>query len=126
MLLASEVLTFIYRAVGPLFFTVTVLQVVHPLSLVARPIHMDVDALAIGLVIHPVAFVDVAVNVGELSETVGAVILPIALIACAIGPNLDAEAIAEPADPLARVRGARRIGVGRSLLTLRMWIILHF
>ena len=123
MLLASEVLTFIYRAVGPLFFTVTVLQVVHPLSLVARPIHVDVDALAIGLVIHPVAFVDVAVNVGELSETVGAVILPISLIACAIGPNLDAEAIAEPANPLARILCPGRVCVGRPLLTLGIRVV---
>ena len=123
MLLTSEVFTFIHRAIGPLFFAVTVLQIVHPLSLVARPIHVDVDALAIGLVIDPVALVDVAVNVGELSETVGAVILPIAFITCAIGPNLDAEAVSEPANPLARILCPGRVCVGRPLLTLGIRVV---
>lgn len=103
MLLAGEVLTFVHRAIGPLFLTMAMLQIVHPLSLVARTIHVDVDALAIGLIIDPVTLVDIAVDVSELSEAVCPIILPIALITSTIGPNLDAKTVTEPTDPLARI-----------------------
>lgn len=60
------------------------LQVVHPLALVARPIDMDVDTLPIGLVIDPIPLIDITVDVSELTETMRAVIFPVTLIHCAI------------------------------------------
>ena len=101
------------------------LQIVHPLSLVARTIHVDVDALAIGLIIDPVTLVDIAVDVSELSEAVCPIILPIALITSTIGPNLDAKTVTEPTDPLARILCTSWVCVCRPLLSFSIWIVRH-
>ena len=79
------------------------LQIIHPLSFIASAIHMDVDALTVGLIIDPIAFVDIAVNVGELAEAMCPVILPISFITSTIGPDLNAKTVTETTDPLARI-----------------------
>lgn len=99
------------------------LQVVHPLALIASPIHMDVDSLPVSLVVGPVAFVDVAVDMCKLTISMGAIVFPGTLIARTIRPNLSAQAVSEPPKPLTSVLCTRAISVGRPLFPFRMWII---
>ena len=102
-----------------------VLQVIHPLALVPGSVHMNVDALPIGLVVDPIAFIDITINVGELAEAVGPIVLPVSFVACAVLPHLLTVAIAEPTNPLSGVLGARRISVGRPLLTFGVRVVRH-
>ena len=101
------------------------LQIIHPLTFIASAIHVDVDALAVGLIIDPIAFIDIAVDMSELAEAVGPIILPISFITSAIRPNLDAKTVTEATDPLACVLCSSRVCVGRSLLSLGIRIVRH-
>ena len=123
MLLASEVLSVIDRAVRPALLTLSMLKVVKPLALVLGSIHVDVDACAICLIVDPVTLIDVTIDVSELSNSVRPVVLPVTLVLGAVGPDLLSEAIAEAANPLARVLRIRPVGVGGSLLAGRIWVV---
>ena len=86
---------------------------------------MNVDALPIGFVVDPITLVDVAIDVGELAEAVRPIILPVSFVARPVLPYLLTVAITEPTNPLSGVLGARRISVGRSLLTFCMRVVRH-
>ena len=101
------------------------LQVIHPLAFVSRPIHMNVDSLPVGLIVNPVALVDISVDMSELAEAMRPVVLPVTFVAGTVLPNLLAVAVSEPTDPLARVLRIGRVGVRRSLLALGVWVIRH-
>ena len=102
-----------------------VLQVVHPLALIPSSVHMNVDALPIGFVVDPIALIDIAINVGELAEAVRPIILPVSFVARPVLPHLLTVAITEPTNPLSGVLGARRISVGRPLLTFGVRVVRH-
>ena len=99
------------------------LEVVHPLAFISCTVHVDVDALAVGLVVHPVALVDVTVDMGELTEALGSIVLPVALIARAIRPDLLSIAISETTDPLAGIGSASLISVRLPLLSLSLRVV---
>lgn len=100
------------------------LQVILPLALVSRTVHVDVDPIAVGLVVDPVALVDVSVDVNEFAMPVRTVIAPLPLVAGAIGPHLDAIAVAEAPDPLTLVGRASLEGVKGAVLSLGFRVVL--
>ena len=101
------------------------LQVVLPLALVARTVHVDVRTETIRFVVDPVALVYVPIDVDEPSLPMRPVVPPLSLVAGAIGPDLYAIAVAEPPEPLALVGGARLEGVQGALLTRALRVILR-
>jgi len=125
MLLTSQVLAFVNTAVGPTFFALPVLQVVHPVSFIARAIYVRVDAITIGLVIDPIAFVDISINVSEFALAMCPVILPVAFIEGSVGPGLLSMAVSESALPFSFVLGTTALeSEGWSLLSACQRIVL--
>jgi hypothetical protein len=100
-----------------------VLQIVFPLTFVARSIHVDVNSEAIRLVVHPIALVDISIDVNKLALAVGPVVLPKALIACSIRPDLFAIAVSETSDPLAKVSRSSFEGVHLAILPLGVGVV---
>jgi hypothetical protein len=104
---------------------VAVLEIVHPLALVACAIHVDVDTLPVGLVVHPVSLIDISVDVREFPEPVRSVVFPVAFVASPIRPDLFTVAVTETTNPLACKLGSSRVLICRSLLPLSVWVVGH-
>ena len=64
------------------------LRIRHPVPLVLRAIHVDVRALAVGLIIVSLPFVDVTVGVDQAAIAIGLVILPETLVNAPVHPYL--------------------------------------
>ena len=100
-----------------------VLEVIHPLALIPRPVHVNVDALPVGLIVDPVSFVHISVDMREFAEAMCPIVFPVALIASTVLPDLFTIAVSEPTDPLSCKLCTRRVGIGRPLLPLGIWVI---
>lgn len=57
MLLAFQVEALITTTVSPYFYTIAVLEVIFPVSLILGPINVDVGAVPVGHIIEPLAVV---------------------------------------------------------------------
>ena len=93
------------------------LKVVLPLAIIACPVLVDVDTLAISSVVDPVPIVDVTIHMDELSVPCGVTQLPVSFINSAIRPCLLAAPVSETTEPLAFVHCARLKLVWRSAST---------
>jgi hypothetical protein len=124
MFLASLVLPLVDGPVCPGFLALAMLQVVLPLALITRPVHVNVGTESVRLVIDPIAFVDISVNVDEFPMPVSAVVTPLPLVASTIRPHLDPVAIAEAPDPLPLICGAGLERIDWALLPLPLRIVL--
>lgn len=93
------------------------LKVVLPLAIIACPVLVDVDTLAISSVVDPVPIVDVTIHMDELSVPCGVTQLPASFINSAIRPCLLAVPVSETTEPLAYVHCARFKLVWRSAST---------
>jgi len=124
MFLASLVLSLIDGPVCPGLLALPMLQVVLPLTLITRSVHVNVGTESVRLVVDPIALVDISVNVDELSMPVSAVVTPLPLVASAIRPHLDPVAITEAPDPLPLICGARLERIDWTLFSFALRIVL--
>lgn len=90
MFLASAVISLIPGAILPGFDTVTLLEVLLPLSFIACTVEMDIDTVAISLIVDPLPVEYIAIDMMELAFTMCFVVFPISFILGAIGPGLNA------------------------------------
>ena len=125
MLLALVVVAFVHGIIGPDFFSLTVLEIVLPFTLVPGTVLMDVDAIAVGLVVEPLALENVAVHVPEFSIAAGLVEPPVALVFGAVLPDLDAVSVLQVSEPLANICCAIFKMNFWSLLQLRLIYLPH-
>lgn len=123
MLLSSHIFTFVNRAVSPTFFTVTVLQIISPVTFVHGTVDVVVHTIAIGLIVDPIALVNVAVDMSELAFTMCPIIFPFSFISGTIWPLLLSVTISETTDPLSSIRCTCFKSVSRPLFSFGMWII---
>merc|ERR1712048_236596 len=87
--LAFFVGTIVARAILPGLHTLTILEVILPVTFVLSAIHVNVDSIAIGFVILPLSIVNVAIGMPEFSFAVSLIFPPFALILGVVGPDLD-------------------------------------
>mmetsp|Transcript_26046 Transcript_26046/g.32506 ORF Transcript_26046/g.32506 Transcript_26046/m.32506 type:complete len:330 (-) Transcript_26046:138-1127(-) len=109
MLLALPVVALEDGSVGPDFFSLPMVLVIDPESLVEGPINVRILAMAIATVLLPVAHVDVTVTVHDPPQPLLEVLYKIAFVAGAIWPDQRASAVALPIrSPLTRIAHLRR------------------
>jgi hypothetical protein len=101
------------------------LEIIHPLALVASAIYMNVHALSIGLIVDPVSLIYIPVNVGEFTETMCSVVLPVSFVTSPIRPDLLSVSVAESTDPLSRILCSSRVLISWSLLALCVRVVRH-
>ena len=123
MLFPCLVLPLIHGSICPGFFTLAVLEIVFPLTLIACTIHMNISSETIRFVVDPVALVDVSVDMNELSMPVGPVVFPLTLIASTIRPHLHSVPVTEPTYPLALICRTSFESVEGSLFSFTGWIV---
>jgi hypothetical protein len=124
MFLASLILSLIDGAICPGLFALPMLQVVLPLALITRSVHVNVGTESVRLVVYPIAFINISVNMDEFPMAMSAVVTPLPLVASTIRPHLDTVAIAEPPDPLPLIRGACLECVDWTLFSLPLRVVL--
>lgn len=88
--LALLVGTVVARAILPGFHTLTILEIILPVTFVLSAIYVNVDSVAIGFVILPLSVVNVTISMPEFSFAVGLIFPPFTLVFGVIGPDLDA------------------------------------
>jgi hypothetical protein len=108
---AALVISLIFTTVSPLFYTPSMLQIVHPVSLILRTIGMRVNSITMCLIVLPLSIVFVAMYVPKNTFSVSFIILPGTFIASTIGPGLSALSmthflIIRPGQPLSNVFGS--------------------
>lgn len=79
------------------------LLVFLPEALVAGPLYICVDSLAIRFIIQPLAIVNVPISMQEFALATCLIELPISLISCRVWPNHRSTTVAKTAFPLALV-----------------------
>jgi len=125
MLLALVIVAFIHRIIGPNFFSLTVLEIIFPFTLVPGTVLMNVDSIAVGLVIEPLTFEDITIHVPEFSITASLIEPPVALVFGAILPDLDTVTVLQVSEPLSNICCAIFEMNFWSLLQLRLIYLPH-
>ena len=88
MLLSILVFAHVLGAVNPRFFTLALLYIVYPLTLIPRAVNVRVDTLPVGLVCFEIANIDVALSVPESASALSFIIDPFSFVNSSIDPLL--------------------------------------
>ena len=94
VLLAIFVAAVVRSTIGPHFFALAFLHVVHPVTGIPASVNMSVLAKPVGLILKELADVDVTFSVPESTLPAGFVLVPLALVDSSIGPFLNAISLA--------------------------------
>ena len=92
-LLAINIGAFKIAIVSPGLYTVSVLFVVFPVTLIASAVCLNVQAFSVRIVIKPLALIVVTISMVKFPEPVSLVITPVTYILRSIGPYLGAKAL---------------------------------
>ena len=106
MLLSLVIAALIHRIVSPDLFSLTMLEIVLPLTFVSCAVLVNIHTVAVGLVVEPLALEDIAIDVPELALAARLIEAPVALILGAVLPDLHTIAVLQVAEPLAHVSRA--------------------
>lgn len=96
-----SVISFIFLSVQPLFYSVTVLLVVFPLSDVFGSVRVRVGSFSICFIVIPLSFVDIAIRVVESALPTGLVLFPLSFVPAWVRPHLHSFPMFHALQPLA-------------------------
>lgn len=100
MLFSFLVITLIFRAICPCFYTPSILQVILPIAFILGPVLMSIHAITISFIIFPFAVKNVSINMPKFTLSMSLVFSPLAFITSTIRPYLNTVPISHFVEPL--------------------------
>lgn len=98
------ILSFVDLSIKPLFYTVTILLIIFPLSNIFGTIFMGIGSLTASLIVNPFAFIDVSISMVKSSLAIGLIVFPLSNIFGSISPDLNTETLSFSIEPLTLIR----------------------
>ena len=80
MFLSFLVVPFIFGPVSPRLHPVPILQVILPVALIPRPIHMLINPIAVRLIIKPLPLEHISIKMPEFSFATCLIVFPLAFM----------------------------------------------